>query len=207
MATADRATVRKPAVGLSVPLVATLLLTGCASNTTQTLRQPTCPAGEDTAPSAVILMAQSVPTASRVPCLLPESLPGGWSYESLDVRNGMSRFWLNSDRDGDMAIEVRLEERCTTAGTTEIPTDRKGMRRYERVTQTIPDYLGTRYYLIDGGCITFDFHLTGDPGQTRGEPLALATTAVSTVSRAYLAAQVREESDGRLQLDPPAETR
>jgi hypothetical protein len=208
MATARRTAVPRPAAGLLIPLVAALSLSGCASDTTSTMRQPTCPVeGDDAGSNAVVLMAQSVPTASWVPCLRPDTLPGGWWFEALDVRNGVSRFWLNSDRDGDLAIEVRLEESCTTGGTTEIPTDREGMRRYERVTQTTPDYLGKRYYVFDGGCITFVFKLTGDSGQTRGEPLDLATKAVRAVSRADVAAQVREESDGRLQLDPPAETR
>jgi hypothetical protein len=208
MATAMTSAVPRPAAGLLIPLVAAVSLTGCASDTTATLRQPICPAeGDDTASNAVVLMAQAVPTASWVPCLRPDTLPGGWSYEALDVRNNVSRFWLTSDRDGERAIEVRLEQSCTTAGTTEIPTDRDGMRRYERVTETDPEYHGERYYVFDGGCITFVFKLTGKPGQTRGEPLALATQAVSAVSRADLAAQVREESDGRLRLDPPEEKR
>jgi len=213
MATAGKAavpkpTVPKPTAGLLGAVVAAALLSGCANDTTATPRQPTCPVmGHDTASNAVVLMAQSVPTTTWVPCLRPDILPGGWSYEALDVRNGVSRFWLNSDRDGDMAIEVRLEQSCTTAGTTEIPTDRNGMRRYERVTETAPEYHGKRYYVFEGGCITFVFNLTGKPGQTRGEPLALATQAVSAVSRPDLAAQVREESDGRLRLDPPEEKR
>ena len=208
MAIAVRTAIPRPAAGLLIPLVAALTVTGCASDTTATLRQPTCPVeGDDTASNAVVLMAQAVPTTSWVPCLRPDTLPGGWSYEALDVRNNVSRFWLTSDRDGERAIEVRLEESCSTAGTTEIPTDRDGMRRYERVTQTDPEYHGKRYYVFDGGCITFVFKLTGKPGQTRGEPLALATQAVSAVSRADLAAQVREESDGRLRLDPPEEKR
>jgi hypothetical protein len=197
----------KPAAGLLVPLIAALTLSGCASDTSATIRQPNCPVeGEDATSNAVVLMAQSVPTASLVPCLRPDILPGGWSFDSLDVRNGVSRFWLDSDRDGNLAIEVRLEESCTTDGTTEIPTDRKNMRRYERVTQTTPDYLGKRYYVFSGGCITFVFTLTGDSGQTRGEPLALATQAVRAVSRADLRAQVRDESNGVLQLDPPRES-
>jgi hypothetical protein len=205
MTSAVRAAVPKPTAGLLMPLVVALSLSGCASDSTATLRQPNCPVeGDDTASNAVVLMAQSVPTASWVPCLRPDTLPGGWSFDSLDVHNGLSRFWLNSDRDGEMAIEVRLEASCTTAGTTEIPTDRDGMRRYERVTQTDPAYFGKRYYVFGGGCITFDFKLTGKSGQTRGEPLALATQSVAAVSRDDLRNQVHEASGGRLELDPPA---
>ena len=50
------------------------------------------------------------------------------------------------------------------------------------------------------GCIILDFRLTGD---NRGEPLAMATQVVGAVSRADLRDQVHDESDGRLQLDPP----
>jgi hypothetical protein len=148
-------------------------------------------------------MAQSVPTASWVPCLRT-TLPLGWSFHHLDARNDISRFFLDSDRDGQLAIEVRLEKSCTTLGSTEIPSDRDGMRRLERVTMTTPRFEGKRYYLFTGGCITFVFHLGGD-SDSRAEPLALATQAVGAVSRADLARQVHDESGGRLSLDPVPE--
>jgi hypothetical protein len=186
----------------SLPLLALLAglgVSGCASDTTATIVLPTCTQGEDGAASnAVVLMAQSVPSASWVPCLRT-ALPLGWSFHHLDARNGEARFWLDSDRDGTQAIEVRLDDSCTTTGATEIPSDRDDMRRYERVTRTTPDFVGKRYYVFDGGCITFAFQLVG---QSRGEPLALATQAVGAVRRADLVAQVHDESDGRLSLDP-----
>jgi hypothetical protein len=192
---------------LAVPALALgLVLTGCSSDTTATTELPTCSAGEDgTASNGVILMAQSVPSAAWVPCLRT-TLPLGWTFHHLDARNDVSRFWLDSDRDGQQAIEVRLEQSCTTTGSTEIPSDREGMRRLERVTMTTPRFEGKRYYLFDGGCITFVFRLGGD-SDNRGEPLALATQAVGAVSRADLLRQVHDDSDGRLSLDPPAQVR
>jgi len=167
---------------------------------------PTCTQGEHGAASnAVVLMAQSVPSATWVPCLRT-ALPLGWDFEHLDARNGVARFWLNSDRDGDLAIEVRLEKSCVTSGTTEVPSDRDGMKRLERITRTTPEFEGKRYYVFDGGCITFVFRLGGD-SDNRGEPLALATQAVGAVSRADLLRQVHDDSDGRLSLDPPAQVR
>jgi hypothetical protein len=177
--------------------------TGCAADTTASSQVPSCSDGDDgAAASGVLLMAQSVPSATWVPCLRT-ALPLGWNFHHLDARNGVSRFWLNSDRDGQKAIEVRLEPSCDTSGTTEIPSDRDEMDRFERVTTTTPRFEGERYYVFDGGCITFAFRLGGD---SRGEPLALATQAVGAVSRTDLEAQVREESDGRLELDPPEES-
>jgi hypothetical protein len=187
------------------PGVAAALLTvvvgvsGCASNNSATTELPTCAESEHgSAANGVILMAQSVPSASWVPCLRT-NLPLGWGFQHLDARDGISRFWLNSDRDGQKAIEVRLERFCDTRGATEIRSDRAGMRRFERVTLTTPRFEGRRYYLYYGGCITIVFRLTGD---SRGEPLALATQSIGAISRGDLRAQVLDDSGGRLHLDP-----
>jgi hypothetical protein len=186
----------------ALPLLALAVVVGssagCASDTTATTELPNCATGDQTASNGVVLMAQSVPTATWVPCLRT-TLPLGWDFQHLDARNGSSRFWLNSDRDGQKAIEVRLADSCHTAGATEIVSDREGMRRLERVTRTTPHFEGERYYVFDGGCITIVFRLTGD---NPGEPLGLATQVVGSVSRADLQDQVREESNGRLTLDP-----
>src|SRR3954452_5208021 len=143
-------------------------------------------------------MAQSVPTAGCVPCMHP-ALPSGWTFQKLDVRDGMSRFWLDSDRDGTRAIEVRLEESCDTSGTTEIASDRAYMNRLERVRQVSPTYSGERHYVFRGGCLSFVFRLDGD---SPGEALALASQAVGVVSREDLSAQVHSDSGGRIELDP-----
>jgi hypothetical protein len=191
--------VRPAAAG---PLLALVVgVSGCASDTSATTEVPSCSEGEHgSAANGVILMAQSVPSASWVPCL-STTLPMGWGFHHLDARDDVSRFWLDSDRDGDKAIEVRLEESCDTTGATEIPTDREGLHRFERVTLTTPRFEGERYYVFDGGCITFVFRLTGD-SENRAEALALATQAVGAMSRTDLLAQVHDTSDGRLSLDP-----
>ena len=173
-------------------------LAGCASgDTTAITDPPLCRSGNE-AGNGVILMAQSVPSTPWVPCI-STALPLGWNFHHLDARNGVARFWLDSDRDGQQAIQVRLERSCDTAGATPVPSDRDGMQRLERVAQVSPTYRGTRYYVFDGGCISVVFHLGGD---SPGEALALASQAVGLASRADLRAQVSEDSGGRLSLDP-----
>ncbi|MGY1669606.1 hypothetical protein [Geodermatophilus sp. SYSU D00710] len=181
-------------------LAAPLLAAGCSTGAPSvSVDMPACVSGDDArAANAVVLMAQAVPTASWVPCV--ESVPVGWTYAGVDVDAGSARFWLNSDRDGMRAIEVRLTDECDTRGATEIPSERDGLRRFERVTQVTPQYLGRRHYVFPGGCVTIVFTLSGD---NRGEPLALATQSLGVVSREELAAQVHEASGGRLHLDPP----
>ena len=44
----------------------------------------------------MILMAQSVPEATSLPCLA--ALPAGWTLDGVEVKRGRTRFWLNSDR-------------------------------------------------------------------------------------------------------------
>jgi hypothetical protein len=176
-------------------------LTGCAGDSTVITAEPLCSDGSGNADNGVILMAQSVPTAMSVPCI-SAALPLGWNFHHLDARNGVSRFWLDSDRDGQQAVEVRLTESCSTGGTTTVPSDREGMTRRERVDRMSPTYAGARYYLFDGGCLTFVFRLDGD---SAGEALGVSSQVVGVVARADLAAQVDKESGGRLSLDPVPE--
>jgi hypothetical protein len=187
---------------LAIPLLAAVatVLAGCADDAPNSAitDAPLCSVGDTGADSAVVLMAQSVPSATSVPCIRT-ALPLGWRFRHLEAANGVARFWLDSDRDGDKAVEVRLTQSCDTSGATEIPSDREGMRRLERVSQTSPSYAGTRYYLFDGGCLTVVFALHGE---TAGEALALASQAVGVVARSDLAEQVRRDSGGRLDLDP-----
>jgi hypothetical protein len=177
-----------------------LLLGGCAAPVSSlTGGVPACSIGEEGwAASGVVLIAQSVPTASYVPCV--QGLPLGWHFSGLDARSESARFYLDSDRDGVHAIEVALTGSCDTDRATEIPSDREGMRRFERVTQVEPEYQGRRHYVFDGGCLTLVFTLAGD---YRGEPLALATQGIGVLPREVVTEQVRESTGGRLALDPP----
>ena len=184
-------------VGLPV-LLAGALLAGCAGDSTAIAAAPLCREGSDGADNGVILMAQSVPSATWVPCI-GAALPLGWNFHHLDARNGVSRFWLDSDRDGQQAVEVRLTESCHTGGATEVPSDREDMQRLERVDRMSPAYAGARYYLFEGGCMTVVFNLAGD---SAGEALGVSSQVVGVVARADLAAQVHEASGGRLSLDP-----
>ncbi len=175
-----------------------LLLSGCGTITFGS-EAVACAQGDDGTPTnGVVLMAQSVPTASFVPCL--EGMPVGWHFAALDAQSGSARFWLDSDRYGMHAIEVRLTESCDTSGATEIPSERPDMQRMERVTKVHPQFIARRFYVFDGGCITVVFTLSGSDSS---EALAVATQGLGVVERDALRDLVREESDGRLELDPP----
>lgn len=181
-----------------VGMAGAVLLSGCVQVGSWGDQTVACAQGDDGTPTnGVVLMAQSVPSASVVPCV--ESMPVGWHFAELDARDGSARFWLDSDRHGLRALEVVLTADCDTAGATEIASDQPGMRRLERVTQISPQFSGRRYYVFEGGCITVVFRLSGSDST---EPLAVASQSLGVVTREVLRDLVREESGGRLELDP-----
>lgn len=187
---------RRPAALLA--LLVALLLAGCGRPVVLGSEVVACREGdEDTPANGVILLAQSVPSATWVPCL--EVIPLGWDVSGLEVTDEDARFWLDSNRDGTRAVEIRLDASCDTGGATRIPSDRDGMERWERVEQVTPEYEGTRFYVFEGGCISLVFRLSGE---NRAEPLGFATQGIGAVPRDAVRAAVREQTEGRLELDP-----
>jgi hypothetical protein len=193
--------VRRTRAAAALAVTAGGLLAGCATGTSLITDPPLCGTAGHPAGSGVVLMAQSVPSAAWIPCIRT-ALPLGWGFHHLDARNGTAYFSLDSDRDGSEAVKVRLDATCDTAGATQIPSDRPEMRRLERIQRMSPRFAGERYYVFRGGCVTCVFSLAGD---NAGEGLALASDVVGVVARTDLRHQVREESGGRLSLDPPGE--
>jgi hypothetical protein len=158
---------------------------------------PRCVPLAGDAAGGTILMAQSVPTAAWLPCV--RQVPPGWTfYQLLADEDGTTVRFL-SDRDGDTALAVLFRRDCDLAGASEVPSEQPEMRRYERVTRVTSGYGGERHYVFTGGCVTFRFDLRG---ATRAEPVATITEAFGFISRQTLARQVRESTDGRLELDP-----
>jgi hypothetical protein len=62
------------------------------------------------------LMAQSVPSASLVPCV--QLVPVDWKIANVAVNNGRSVITL--DRAGKAAMRVELTASCDLAGATEV---------------------------------------------------------------------------------------
>jgi PAP2 superfamily protein len=143
----------------------------------------------------MILMAQSVPTASAVPCIA--ALPQGWEVDAAEVERGKSSFVLDSDHAGHHAISVTLTrpEECSLAGAQPVPTDEVGARRFERPEQLRPALRSVRYYLLPGACVTyrFAFRAGADPSLVLDGDRAIAFQP-----RAALAEEVRARSGLRL---------
>jgi hypothetical protein len=139
-----------------------------------------------------VLEAQSVPSATRVPCIT--SLPVGWRFAGSLVESGSSRLWLDHDRAGIHAVEVQLSEGCDVGSAVEVPPapSEAGMRIYELPTSLSPRLTGERFLRFEGGCITYRFSFTAGADPTL---VIEAEQALSTIPRAQIVRLVEEDLD------------
>jgi membrane-associated phospholipid phosphatase/tRNA A-37 threonylcarbamoyl transferase component Bud32 len=149
--------------------------------------QPACGTSD-----VMILMAQSVPTATAVPCVA--SVPAGWHTRDVTIVRNRARFRLRS---GDNVVEVLLRppEDCTVQGADEIPSDELGMRRFERPVELPPGARTTRIYLSPGACVTYELDLA-DSADT--SMVVQLDAALAFQPRAELAAEVQRRTGLRL---------
>jgi tRNA A-37 threonylcarbamoyl transferase component Bud32/membrane-associated phospholipid phosphatase len=144
----------------------------------------------------LLLMAQSVPTASLVPCV--EILPVGWTLEedAMVVGNDRSRFTLTSDRGGVLVTELAAS--CDLAGAVELTSEQPTARRYLRVERNAAEVSVTRAYTFPGGCVT---QRLVAPAASRQQLASEAGFALGFTTRQELRQALGQRSSGRLTLD------
>ena len=183
-----------------------LVLAGCgvapSGSSFTAAREPSCRYQGREGTAQMVLIAQAVPTASQLPCV--ELKPAGWSVSDVFVRNGRVRFELNSDRVGQGAVQVVLQQFCALGKVTRVPSDHPGTRRYQEVISIDPGkrYLGAVYYLFPGGCVTYRLDFRSDE---QARPLGEVTLALGFVPRDTLRESISQITDGKVSLDPPGE--
>jgi hypothetical protein len=149
----------------------------------------------------LVLMAQAVPTSTLIPCI--RLVPASWRHGEVDVRRGRAAFSFASgsvDSPDSEPLTVTLTRSCDVRSATEVPTDEPGTRRWERLRQVDPAYVGDRYYVFEGGCARLTFAFAGTD---RAQQVGQASLAVGFVTRGAVAVAVRDRTDGGHELDPP----
>jgi hypothetical protein len=143
---------------MSVALTLTALGLSACGPGSRLVTEANCPVEEG---RFFILVAQSVPSATLLPCI--QSLPAGWTYGGSDVDDTSARFWLDSDRAGYHAVEVSLTSSCRVAGALDVTnsTAEAGVREYLREFFLDP-YRANRYFLFPGGCVTYRYRFGGE---------------------------------------------
>jgi tRNA A-37 threonylcarbamoyl transferase component Bud32/membrane-associated phospholipid phosphatase len=143
------------------------------------------------------LMAQSVPSASLIPCLQFVSVD--WKVAKVAVNNGRSVITLDHDSGGKAAMVVRLTATCDLAGATEVSSEQPEARRYLRVDGNSSEFSATRAYTFPGGCITQRFRGAGPSALRLSDT---ASTEFGFITREELRQLLSQRSHGRLELDP-----
>jgi hypothetical protein len=165
-------------------VLAAPLLGGCSASVNAP-QMPSCDPQRD----PIWLMAQSVPSATQLPCVA--ELPAGWRFAEEQMRSGMTTFWLESDIAGIQAVTVELTRGCDVAGAVPVPStsaDELGLHRFDKPEQLSPLRL-VRYYRFPGGCITYRYSFAPDA------PSALqfqADEALSFMPRSDVVHAIRE---------------
>jgi hypothetical protein len=168
-------------------LVAILAVLGTSCNAGGSA-PPGCNRSDD---SAFMLMAQSVPSATQLPCL--KELPVGWMVSGIQIRDGQTQIWLDSTIAGVHAVEVDLRATCDVTEAVPVPPapDEVGMRSFVQ-PDLPPGFSGVRYLLFDGGCVAYRYRFTGDAPPT----LALeAEEALSFLPRQTVVERVEADYD------------
>jgi hypothetical protein len=146
-------------------------------------------------PERVAVVAQSVPTAAYVPCLLEP--PPGWRAAGFEAGPGGSSVALSSDRSDGPPVEVRLSPACDVTGASPDRPRAAGVRSYLRLQSITPDVAGTRYDVFRGGCVSSRFAFPRGPHIPLLEELE---AAVELLPRRELRLQLQERLG--VELDP-----
>ena len=137
-----------------VTLGATATLAGCAAS------GGTVPASGGTVPGCgdplrLAIIAQSVPSASYVPCI--DGLQPGWETAGFDPTQDGTSFLLNSDRSPGRPATVRLTAACDFSRASPSPPRAPGALTYTRLDSISPRFAGALYDVFPGGCISYGF--------------------------------------------------
>ena len=133
---------------IAAMLAAATALTGCAATSSDTA--PRC---DD--PLRLAIIAQSLPTATYVPCL--RDLPEGWSSSGFDATQSGTSFLLDSDRSPGRPVQVQLTATCRPGIASPSPPRAPGVLTYTRLTSVRPRFSGTVYDVFPGGCVSYAF--------------------------------------------------
>jgi hypothetical protein len=147
---------------ITVLLVAFAISTGIALlfPSRGTAWSPSCGDG-----TTMQLMAQAVPTATRVPCI--DDVPIGWSVDTSTIVRDKAVFTLNMSSATEM-VTVTLEATCSAT----------------------PD-ASTQVQQIDGGCVTYE---TNASAETPGLPTFSPGGGLSFVDRAVIVDAVQRQT-------------
>jgi hypothetical protein len=149
------------------------------------------PPCDDPSANIVVIVAQSVPSATMIPCV--RSIPSGWTFGGGFVSKDLSRMWLDSAVAGIHAVPVSLSASCDPGDAVEtVPGPGEAGTRVFQDPQQLDPFRWTRFVTFPGGCVVYEYSFAP------GAPAALslvANDALSFIPRAQVVAAVRDEGE------------
>lgn len=145
---------RARAVLIGIGIVTLVVLPACEPSANE---QPLC--GHR---SPLTLMAESVRSASFVPCV--SSLPVGWSFTGFAADERHATFGLEGEVAEGGRAEVGLTRSCDTSGFQQVQSDRSDVDEYASPS------LGagaTWIFVFEGGCVRVHVAVSTTPSSVR----------------------------------------
>jgi hypothetical protein len=189
--------VRRLVAVASVVLAAVVVIGLISASQSDTSAANTVPGTVCPTDTSNQLAAQSVPTASLVPCVA--LLDGLWAVTSEDYTDDGTKVSMTGEDAPDVKWKLTLDPTCDTSGLTPSGVaDGAAVSSGEQ--QSGSKYERTEAMVFDGGCVTST--LTMPTKFDRGLVLGAADGSLLLVPRSALDDEVREQSDGKLSLEP-----
>jgi hypothetical protein len=116
---------------------------------------PSCEQG-----NSALIVAQSVPTAQMLPCLM--QIPLGWDVDTVDITQDGITMSFDSDRAGHHAAELVFAEMCDPTGAAQQPNDQDGVERFALTERVEPGLRSKSFHVFEGGCVTWSFDFDND---------------------------------------------
>jgi hypothetical protein len=138
-------------ITISLCLMAAL----AACSVSETIGHPSCFGDGHGDASSGLIAAQSVPTATLLPCF--DDLPAGWEVNTVDITQAGTTVVIDSDRAGFTAASLRYLSECDVGDAIATPSDDDRTERFELIRQVSPRFQEDRFYLFEGGCIWWNF--------------------------------------------------
>jgi hypothetical protein len=139
-------------------------------------------------PLRLAIVAQSVPSASYLPCI--RDLQPGWTTSGFDPSQDDTSFLLDSDRSPGRPVTVQLTAGCRISGARPSPARAPGVLSYTRLDSIRPRFAGRLYDVFPDGCVTYTFDFS------HGSQIALMEqfkAAVGLYPRQQLRLVLKEE--------------
>jgi hypothetical protein len=147
----------------------------------------------------VVLEAQAVPTATKVPCVIDELV--GWTDGTQHIERGSSTLTYATTSSEGAQWTIQLRPTCTLPpDATPDPTTAGGVRRHSADRKEDTNAVHEEWFQFDGGCASYVVTIPDRYDEQR--VFDELETSFRLIDRSAIDASVRKRSDGAFGLDP-----